>query len=177
MTFVEQLIDQEKARPLSDTDIRLDIGNKQFNVIPYWKIKDYKTIEELLGPNEMCFILYVWKSDPSPYGHWCLLSKHGNEIEFFDPYGSWPDSQLEKIEEPFRTQSGQKDKALTKLLLDFDGELSYNEFPFQKQEDGIATCGRHCVLRAYLKDMPLEDYKNLFLNKESGDDIVTFLTS
>lgn len=175
MQVLRDIIDQYKDIPLSDKDIR-DMMNegliKKFNVISYSELKNYNNIDQVLGPENICFILYEWKPH---YGHWCLLQRSGNLIEFFDPYGKFPDSQLEEIEEPFRTGSGQKEKTLSKLLLDSDNELSYNQYPFQHLGNGVKTCGKWCVMRAFLKDLKLDEFQDLFLGVYS-DDLVTFLT-
>lgn len=178
-TFSDNLVnavDELKDVALSDLDIRNMMKEQlisNFNVIPYPDIKKYKTVEELLGPENICFILYMWKQN---YGHWCLLQKSGNLIEFFDPYGDFPDSQLERVPEPFRTESGQTEKTLSKLLLNFDGELSYNEYKFQHLKEDVKTCGRWSLVRAILKDIPLDMFYELFKGKHS-DDIVAVITN
>lgn len=169
-------VNELKDVALSDSDIK-DMMKEQlisnFNVIPYPEIKNYKNIDDLLGPENLCFILYMWKPN---YGHWCLLQRSGDLIEFFDPYGDFPDSQLERVPEPFRTESGQSEKMLTKLLLNYDGELSYNEHKFQHSKEDIKTCGRWTLVRAILKDLPLDEFYELFKGKNS-DDLVTIVTS
>lgn len=167
-----QLVEQHKNLALSDSDL-LDLMKNQANVVTYKDIKKYGTIDSLLGPYNVCFILYEWK--PS-YGHWTLLSRAGDLLEFFDPYGNFPDSQLALIPEPWKTESGQNVKRLSKLMIECNYDLSYNEYPFQKHHEDTKTCGRWCVVRALLKDLPLEDFKSLFLSKDS-DTFATILTS
>ena len=94
----------------------------------------------------------------------------------FDPHSGFPDSEIHQIPEPFGTESGQDEKALSKLLIKYTGELSYNEYQFQKLDQNVKDCGRWCVIRGLMKDLPLEDFKKLFLNVY-GDDIATILTT
>lgn len=168
---IRNIIDEFKGIALSDDDI-MKLMDGRGNIIRYADIKKYSTVEQLLSPHNVVFLLYEWKQH---YGHWCVLIRSGDLIEFFDPYGGFCDSQLDNIPEPFRTESGQKEKLLSKLLLNYDGELSYNEYQFQELDQGIKDCGRWCVIRAVLKDMQLKDFKDLFMNIYK-DDIATLLT-
>lgn len=172
MNSIRKVIDKYKDIALSDSELS-QLMHGQANIVRYRDIKNYKTVQQLLEPYNVCFILYEWKEH---YGHWCVLIRHDNLIEFFDPYSGFPDSEIHQIPEPFRTESGQDEKALSKLLIKYTGELSYNEYQFQKLDQNVKDCGRWCVIRGLLKDLPLEDFKKLFLNVY-GDDIATILTT
>jgi len=172
MDYIKSLIDEYKNIALSDTDL-LTLMDGKANVVVYPDIHKYRSIDRLLGNYGVCFILYEWKPH---YGHWCCLIRHGNLIEFFDPYGNWPDSCLEDVPEPYRTESNQLKPYLTNLMIKCDYDLSYNEFQFQKLDEEVKDCGRWCCVRALLKELPLKDFKDLFFN-EAGDDLVTVLTS
>jgi hypothetical protein len=54
-------------------------------------------------------------------------------------------------------------------------ECSYNEFKFQKLGKKISSCGRWSVLRCLLKELPLNEFKELFYGPKS-DELATFLT-
>jgi hypothetical protein len=176
MNRVKALVDEENANPLSDTEVLNELrkmGNINANLVTYPEIKNYRTLDQLLGPSGVCVILYLWKEG---YGHWVCVTKHENLIEYFDSYGKFPDVYLDEIPEPFRSQSGQTEASLSKLMKESPYDLSYNEYPFQKEADDISTCGKWVIVRALLREITLEQFKDLFLGKY-GDDIVTILTS
>lgn len=172
MNQIKGLIDEYKSYPLSDSDL-LHLMQQKANLVTYTELKNYKSIDHLLGPYDVVFVLFLWEPH---YGHWTCLTKHENLIEFFDPYGQFPDSYLKDIPEPWRTQSGQDKPVLSRLMKESPYNLSYNEFSFQKEGEEISSCGRWSVLRGLLKDLTLEQFKDLFLNRY-GDDIATILTS
>lgn len=175
MNQLRELLNQHKDIPLSDADIRqlMKESGIHANVVSYGEIKQYPDIDKLLGPDGCCFILYEWRKG---YGHWCLLTKRGNEIEFMDPYGEFVDTQLEYVPEELRAELGEDHKYLSDLLRKCDYELAYNEFEFQSLNEESRTCGRWTIIRAKLKDMSLEDFRDIFLNVY-GDEIATILTS
>lgn len=170
--------------PLSDSEV-LELVDGKANLITYKELRGYRNIDEVLGKNEACIILF--ESKPN-YGHWCCLIKRGNVVEFFNPYGDvkkigegYPDECLRYINKIFRKESGQDEPILTKLLLECDYELEYNQYPFQKMKNGINTCGRHCATRIMMKDMELDEYALFIytLAKTLGvsmDEIVTAIT-
>lgn len=52
--------------------------------------------------------------------------------------------------------------------------MVYNKTKFQKVDDDIATCGRHCVIRLLFKDLPLPKYaKMIEKSGMSPDEFVT----
>lgn len=171
MESVLNLINDYKSIALSDADL-LDKMQHQANLVTYPEIAEYRTLDELLGPYNVCFILYLWKPG---MGHWCCITRHGNLVEFFDPYGEPIDSCLEQIPEPYRTESGQKLPMLSYLMRESKYKLSYNEYQFQELDEDVSSCGRWTILRGLLKDLTLEQFRKLFLD-EHGDDIATLLT-
>ena len=170
MEKLSEIMEKYKNVALSDDDIKKFMGDKA-KIITYSQLKDYTTVDQLLSPFNVVFILFEWRKS---YGHWILLLKNEETIEYFDPYGHFVDYWLGKISEPFRTDSGQKDPMLTKLLVEYDGEMSWNNFDFQKYNKKIRTCGMWCVLRALLKELPLDIFRDLFYGKHS-DDLAAFL--
>lgn len=160
---------------LSDRQV-LQLVEGKANIILYPDLYKYSHLDQILEPYGACFLLYEAK--PS-FGHWCCLlktfDKKGPVIEFFDPYGGFPDSQRKYIPELFRKMSNQNVPHLSYLLLNSPYELSYNQYPFQKMGNGIKDCGRWCSLRIILRDLTLDQFADLFYNKYS-DDLATFLT-
>jgi hypothetical protein len=165
--------------PLSNFDI-LKMLNGQAKIILYPNLHKYKSIDDILNPFGSCIILFEAKPK---YGHWCALFKlDENTIEFFNPYGGYPDESLSHIDDIFRIISNQFYPYLSSLMYNSKYNLTYNEHQFQKKDMNIKTCGRHCVVRLILKDLSLDNYFNL-LNKmcnkinKNYDELVSILTN
>lgn len=157
---------------LSDKQVLNLVGGKA-NIILYRDIHKYKSINEMLSPFNACFILF--ESQPR-YGHWCALIKvNPYLLEFFDPYGTYPDDTLGFIPPKFAKESFQDHPYLSYIMMKSPYNLSFNEYQFQKKEPNIRTCGRWSAMRILFKDLPLEDFKRIFL--KGSDKLVTKLTT
>lgn len=80
-------------------------------------------------------------------GHWCgmLIDNFHKNIYFFDPYGGFPDDQLNKIQMWYRKKTHQQGRDIGKFLADAltsGYKIFYNEHKLQKMQDGNNTCGR-----------------------------------
>lgn len=140
---------------LSDKQL-LRLINHRANIILYPEIFKYLTVDEMLYPYDACIILF--ESQPN-YGHWCCLFKADNNLlEFFNPYGGWPDDSLDYIPEEFRIKTNQDYPYLSKLMYESPYELSFNEHKFQKLNKNIKTCGRHCAFRLHCRILSLKEY-------------------
>lgn len=162
---------------LSDKQLR-DLA-PDANLILYPELIKYQTIDDVLGPDLATILLFEAKPG---YGHWCCLFRRGNLIEFFNPYGGYPDDSLEHIPMHFREISNQLVPYLSELMMRSPYELSYNEHAFQKHKKDVKTCGRHCAVRLALRMLPLDDYTDVIarLGKRLGTDpdgVVTVLSA
>jgi hypothetical protein len=167
---------------------QIALSNKQIlklldgkaNIILYPEIINFNSLDEILEPYGSCIILF--ESKPN-FGHWCALNKiNSNLVEFFNPYGGYPDDSLSMISMEFRIKSNQLHPYLSILMMDSPYELSYNEHKFQKKGNSINTCGRHCVVRTLFKNLNLKQYTELInlLCYEfdlNPDGLVTLLTA
>lgn len=164
---------------LSDSDV-LKLVDGKANIILYPDLHKYNTIDDILYPYGACILLFEAKPK---YGHWCCIFKVNNKlIEFFNPYGGYPDDSLKFIPMRFRKISNQYFPHLSWLMINSPYELSYNEFKFQEYGINIKTCGRWCAFRLLCRNLNLYDFTNLikYLKnklKISGDKVVTLLTS
>lgn len=163
---------------LSNYDL-INLLDGKAKVVIYPQLINYNSIDEVLGPQGACFLLF--EARPK-YGHWVCLMKRGNVIEFFNSYGGWPDDTLKNIPMDFRKESGQVLPMLSLLLINSPYELEYNEFRFQKNGKNIRTCGRWSVVRLLLKYLNIYQFKDFIdsLSKETGlnyDELVTLLTT
>lgn len=173
---MEKTIKSLISKSLSNDEIMGIINNKA-NLISYKNIHKYRSLDELLGNNNACVILYETKPN---YGHWCCIFKLNDEmVEFFDPYSIFPDKQIELINDEYREKSNQNYPYLTKLMVESPYILSYNHYPFQKYAKGINTCGRWVALRLLFRFMDLESFIDLFSGRKkySKDFYVTLLTN
>lgn len=178
-------IERHKNIALSDQDV-LKLVEHKAKILVYSDLAKFNTLDEALGEHAAVFLLYESRPD---YGHWTTLFRLvnpdgtlSNTVEFFDPYGTFPDCELEWIPKHFREISGQMYPQLTWLLYHSPYDLTYNEHKFQKHGDGINTCGRWSALRLAFREMPLDKFWNFVKttsksNDLSPDDLVSILTS
>lgn len=176
-------LQDHKGYALSDQEV-IDLVKGKARVVLYEKLRKYKSIDDLLKPHGAVFILYQQDKN---YGHWVALFKRENnkgnvEIEFFDPYGEFPDDQLFWTEKDKREELHHDYPYLTELLYKAprNYDLIYNEYPFQKMGKNVNTCGRHAVLRLQHRNKSLNEYVKWFKNEMGGslkskktDDFVT----
>jgi hypothetical protein len=165
-------------KPLSNQDISSLLSNN-VNIVLYPNLHKYDNIDHLIGKYDACVILF--ESQPQ-YGHWCCIFKvSDNLVEFFNPYGGWPDDSLQHINMEFRKKTNQYYPKLSELMIKSNYNLSYNEYAFQSHSKNIKTCGRHCVVRLLNKHLSLDDYVD-YLDRIANkfnfnyDQIVTILT-
>jgi hypothetical protein len=175
---METVIKNYEDVALSNGDI-MRLLNGKVNIELYPNLYKYSNLDELLGPYGACVLLFEAKPK---YGHWvCIFKQNSDLIEFFNPYGGFPDDSLLYINRQFRKESRQEYPILSQLLLDCPYELSYNEFQFQRKNKNVKTCGRHCVVRLMFRNLNLYEYKDLLdqLRKKyhtDYDGVVTYLT-
>ncbi len=163
--MLQQLVKEFMKHPIADSDI-MNICNGQTRIIKNSSLRNYKSIDDLLKPYGSCVILYD-KPDGSA-GHWSCIVQTGNSIEFFCPYGYYPDKALQTIEgKPY----------VTKLLTESKYEISYNDYKLQKLAKDVNVCGRYVGMRVLLKDLPLKTFTQLFISKGYTSDFwVTLMT-
>lgn len=180
-----RVIDEIKETPMGDDDIRTYLPNAK--IIKYTDLKNYNSIDQIL-PNEKDYAIILYQNKPSE-GHWCCCLKYLYKdvpiCEFFDPYGIYPDDQLDFVSDKQNVGLGIKDKYLTNLLEDADNRNVYNKTKFQsdKKNDIVNTCGRHCVNRILCllnKNMNLDQYTDYMKKMKKDmklpyDDIVSAL--
>lgn len=166
------IIDEFVNIPLSDSEV-VDLVEGKANIVLYRNIHKYKNIDELLHPHGAAYILF--ESKPH-YGHWCCVFKQTNDtIEFFNPYGGFPDDSLELIDPEFRKQSNQDFPYLSCLMYESPYNISINLNQFQEVSPDIKTCGRWCAVRMIFRNDDIKTFKKIFKNK-NGDSLITLLT-
>ena len=164
---VEEIIEE----PMDDSDIRAYYPNAK--IMRYSDLKDYKTIQQLL-PKDKSYVFLLYQHAPNN-GHWVLVMRYGNTIEYFCSYGSKIDQPLTWTNPKARVMLGEATPYLTNLLNKAKGEFNviYNPVAYQAKGNDKATCGAHDVMR--LSQMlnhgqDLTDYYDYMtrIKKESG---------
>ena len=177
-----------RQEALTDLDIKKYIPDAK--VMSSSDFKKYSSINQVL-PKDKDIVFVIYESKPN-YGHWCLLSRYSpNMIEYFDSYGGKPDVPLKWVNRA-KQQALDLKPYISSLLTNAKSEgadIIYSSKHFQKNSSKklgkIASCGRHCILRALciLRDnQQLTDYiKMMNMIKEitgySYDDIVSGIIS
>lgn len=151
-------MEKEISKSLSGEDILKALDYK-CNLVQYKDLKDFDSIEELLGPHKKCVLLYHTKRN---YGHWTCLYEHDNRIYFFDSYGIIPDNELKFLHPDLKKQLNSQHRHLTKLLYNQNKPVEYNEYKLQKRQKNIATCGRHTVNRLRYPKISIDNYYKIF---------------
>jgi len=165
---------------LSDDDLRRLFKGK-VNIISYPEVCCYSSIAQLLDPFGCCIILYEANDN---YGHWCCVIKrdspeYGEVVEFFDPYGEYPDDQLDHISPLYRINNDEDHPYLLELLCHSDDPAVWNPVKFQSMTRGVNTCGRWCALRIALRMLTINEFKKFVDTAGAGmtrDELVSLLT-
>lgn len=144
---------------LSDNDIKSILPDVK--IISHQELKNYKLIDELL-PNKKDMVIIIYETKPN-YGHWTMISRYDNVIEYFDSYGNPVDEPIKWINKEYKNTI-DKTPYLTKLLKDASNkyDIIYNSKDFQNNKNlKISTCGRHCIFRGHTiiqDNQQLSDY-------------------
>lgn len=152
---------------LTDHDIKHALGSDVTKVIAYEDLQNIPALDNFFTDYRFLVILYNWGGS---YGHWTCLFRypHAYTVEFFDPYGVKPDHELFEFSKPIRNKNGMAFPWLTKLLIEWDGNVEYNNYKLQKEKKGIATCGRWVVYRCLNWNKGINAFAKPFMN--SGQD-------
>jgi hypothetical protein len=154
-------IKEIEAYPLSDSDIQQYLPDVK--IYMYSDLSNYSSIDELLpNPNSYLILLY---QDSENTGHWTCILRQNKTIEFFDPYGKYPDTELRWVDNEIRENLGITGKFISNLFNKSKLKIVYNTAPYQHTGDSINTCGRHVVYRLLNRNLSLKDYHKHFKNE------------
>lgn len=167
-----------KKQALSDKDLRKLVP--EANILTYKELKNYKSINDAMGPNGKLFLLVETKPN---YGHWTAIYRRNKDtIAHFDSYGLEPDDELMFVPMQLEKQLGESFPYLSKLLYESPYKfIEYNPYKLQESKKDINTCGRWVALRLMNQELGdgefYDEIKKLRKGKYSSDDIVALLTS
>jgi hypothetical protein len=94
--LLQQMLKKDELYELTGSDIESTTG---YQPVTYDKLANIQSIDQLFnayGKNDSVIILYLssWNS-----GHYTLVFKQNNVIQFFDSYGLKEDYELQYIED------------------------------------------------------------------------------
>lgn len=168
-------LEEIKDYSLSDGDIRRILGSN-IKIFTYPQLKQYRDINSLFDDEGRCMVLFLTNSPTE--GHWCCMLRKEKGIEFFDPYGESPDEVVDGLSKSKLEQLDMTSPYLTRLLKASGIPVYYNSHQFQKDKEGVNTCGRWCVVRCFYAPYSLEQFKHVVDSSNmTGDDFVSALTA
>ena len=159
---------------------------KNCKIVKYADLDNYKDIYQLL-PNRMDFVFLLTESEKNS-GHWTLLIRDDDIFEYFDSYGTSPKRILDYIPNYMNKKLGNDFKEdIGKMIksIKSSDKFIYNMTKFQKEQEGINTCGRWVIARLalFLSDsLDLKEFTKLMKTKAKQlkmtlDEFITFLVT
>ena len=159
---------------------------KNCKIVKNADLDNYKDIYELL-PNRMDFVFLLTESEKNS-GHWTLIIRDDDTFEYFDSYGTPPKRILDYIPNYMNKKLGNDfQEDLRKMIRSIKptDKFIYNKTKFQKEQEGINTCGRWVIARLSLflsDDLDLKEFTKLMKTKAKQlkmtlDQFITFLVT
>ena len=177
---MDKLFKKIQSYSFSDDDMRRLVENEA-NLVTYPEIKKYKTLDQLLGKHRACIILYLQTPN---YGHWCCIFEREDVkglINFYDPYGYFPDDELDFNKESVNRSLGQLMPYLSMLMIkDKDRyKFTYNQYILQSSGKNNNICGRAVGLRLNFRDIDDKEFYDLLAKNKcyNKDEWIVILTS
>lgn len=132
-----------QLEPLDDSDIRYYLPYAK--ILVYDELKNVNNIEDLLPHNNMYFIL-LYQLESKNSGHWAIISRMDDIIEYFESYGKPPDYAITHwATGKFKQAAHQLSHILDKTNL----TVVCNTICFQNMKTkNMSTCGAYVVMRA-----------------------------
>lgn len=165
--MVDRLIRNQEDIDLSAKDIE-NICEGKVKIEVYHNLGEYNSIESLLQPFGAVALLYETKQN---FGHWVALIEYEDHIEFFDPYGFSPDSEL-------KYAKYDNTPYLTELIKNSSKPVRWSNAKLQTFAEDINTCGRWTSCRIRMKQLDNNSFAKMFKGHQhyTGDFWVSALT-
>jgi len=129
---------------MGDDTIRKYYPNAK--ILKVSELSKYNSIDELL-PNNFDYVFLLYESSLNS-GHWVILIKNNNMLEYFDSYAGKVDKALSWNSGAKNNMLGQGIPYMTNLLNNSNYKVIVNKYDFQNDKNyAIATCGRWCIFR------------------------------
>jgi hypothetical protein len=168
---MEKIIKHLEKKALTGTELQ-EALEYCVNVVAYHELENMHDINQLMilsnGYRARAAVILYESSYNN--GHYTCLLEYPDHYLFFDPYGSkkideeleyssFDDNQTVHLKDLLRAQRKPYRTSLTK---------------YQKDGEGINTCGRHCIARIKMYDLTEQEYKNVMHG--NADEKVVLLT-
>jgi hypothetical protein len=166
--MLSNIIRYYKKRDLTGTEIERLVGK---GPILYSDLGKYKNLDELLGPENYCIVLYQTSSRTT--GHFVAITRNDftGQVSYNDSYGiKSPDEEIQYT--PY-------DKPLPKYLTRLLQGTDYISNNVDYQATGkVSTCGRWSSLFCLLRNLSQAQFRSVFKGNPgiNSDDIATELT-
>lgn len=169
MSLINYIKKAESIDLTNDDIMKITDGN--CNILSYSDLYHINDIDEAFGGKNNLVLLYEISDS---VGHWVVLLKRGNNIEFFDSYGMQIDEELAYTGNYYKDGEAH----LTRLLKSSKYSYFSNKTRFQERKTDVNTCGRHCALRIKFSHMDLLTYTKFINNNgyENPDFWVSSIT-
>jgi len=143
--------------PLNNEQIQNKVKCK---FVLYENMHKINTINELLPKT---LILYQL----ARVGHFCCVFVNDEGINFFDPLGFKPDTELKLAHGiiPYHDYS-----YLVKLFINSGKKIVYNNHKLQAS--GTSTCGHWCSLRMLYSNLSCDEFANIFKDVNDRDETI-----
>lgn len=137
------------SEPMSNSELELYFGSGyESEIMMYKDLANFNNVDELL-PKDLDYRIILIETSPN-VGHWVLILKYKDTIEYFNSYGVNGDTQKNSlIPKKMNIFLGQNKNYLSDLMKKSDSKykLIHNKTKFQINSPKVATCGRHIALR------------------------------
>lgn len=170
---IEHMVKFFIGTDLSGTDITRLTGRPP---VLYSDLKNYKSINQLLGKFKFVIILYQTSSINN--GHFvCLRENDDGQLSYSDSYGYHYDTE-QSLGATFDTRFP---KYLT-MLIDKDGrDCVSNTYDYQRKSSQVATCGRYSSVFAIWRNLSFSEINDIFTQNSDAwlngpDNLVVILT-
>lgn len=174
----KKLLDKLRGYALGDDDIEKILGKDIF-IFTYPYLDDVDSIDKVFDSQGRSIMLFLTENEST--GHWIAMIKRGDTIEYFDPYGGAPDTDMKWLSYRTRQKLDEVEPKLTEMLRNSGYKVEYNLYPFQASKDHINTCGRWSAMRLYFKDLSLKQFYDMIKKeckkrKLSQDEFISLLS-
>ena len=165
---------------LSDAEIGKLLPGIRIISYPELEALGGRGIENALDREGRLVILFLTESNT--VGHWtCIHATPDGGLECFDAYGLKPEGPKAWLSKSKRIALHEDRPLLSGLIREAEGRgipVTFNPVPFQKSKLGVATCGRHVVVRLLKRNLNLPAYVR-FIASAGGtpDEVVTRITN
>jgi hypothetical protein len=147
---------EQKLRYLLSGDDITKLAPPDSLVMKQSDLDNFGSLQQIFRHGKFIFILMEGgEIGQNLFGHWVLLIDRGqNGVVFFDPYGrDTDDAYRHYVKGKFR-----EGDYLETLVRRSGMKVDEDVLPLQRVSDGIQTCGRHVVMRAYFPQLSNSEY-------------------